>query len=478
MSLTRKAFLGLAGAASAAPAVSGVGRAAYASGRSRRTLIRRADVLSMDPRQGEAWGVDVLIEGERIAAVSRDLSVAGAEVVDGRGRILMPGMADGHRHVWQCADIGGLVKTNIRQFAAEYQIRKMKWMPCATAEDHYFIALYGGLQALDAGVTAVVDHAHAQHRPDLAVAAAQGLRDSGIAGWYAHQVSHTIDYSPGDTVSLAHANGLRGAFTEDAHWESVRRVQAEVLSASAAPLQLGVAMSNGSKGQTLGDIRDREIGRARALGIGLITHHCGGVGGHPAGRFGSRGTGIRDLYDADLLGPDIHCSHGLTLDDEELELLRRTEGMVCATPVAESFPSRPQPRRDPVLARSRTAGVPTGLGIDVPLALTGDYFEHVRAAFLSLYADGESEAAMADYRSEDVLDFATRDGYRAMRLGEVAGRVAVGARADLVLLDMNRAGAPLTGGLADRVVNFASRSDVDSVWVAGRRVKANGRMVG
>ncbi|MET0338755.1 MAG: amidohydrolase family protein, partial [Caulobacter sp.] len=441
-------------------------------------LLRRVDLLSMDPTIGEVAAVDVLVENGRIARIGHDLAASEAELIDGRGKILMPGMADGHRHVWECAEIGRLVKTNLRQFAAQYQIWKMKWMPCATAEDHAFIAYYGGLQALDSGVTALIDHAHAQFSPDRAAAAAQGLKASGVAGWYAHQVSHDIDYGPGDTVALSYANKLRAAFTNDAHWRSVLRVRDEVLGDADAPLRLGVALSNGSKGQTLSDIADQEIGRARALGVKLITHHAGGAGGHAAGRFGHRGAGIIDLHEAGLLGPDIHCSHGVTLSPEELELLRRTDGMVCATPIAESFPSRPMARRDPVLSRAWKAGVRTGLGVDVPLALTGDYFEHLRAAFLSLYADAESEAAVSDIKSADLLSFATRGGCEAMRLGDISGRIALGMRADMILIDLNRAGAPLAGGLADKVVNFAARSDVDSVWVAGRRLKADGRMIG
>nr|WP_314435450.1 amidohydrolase family protein [uncultured Brevundimonas sp.] len=466
---------------SGAAAAALVQRPAYSAARIgglRRTLIKGADLLSMDARLGEIFGADILLQADKVVQVGRDLPAGDAAVIDGRGKILMPGMADGHRHVWECAEIGRLVKTNIRQFAAEYQLWKMKWMPCATAEDHYFAAYYGGLQAIDSGVTALIDHAHAQYTPELAVAAARGLKDSGVAGWYAHQVSHSIDYGPGDTIPLAHANRLRGAFTSDEHWVSVRRVQDEILSDQGAPLQLGVALSNGSKGQPLEVIGDEEIGRARHMGIRLITHHASGAGGHPAGHFGHRETGIRDLYEAGLLGPDIHCSHGVTLSADELDLLHQTGGMVCPTCIAESFPSRPMARRDPCLSRARKAGVKTGMGIDVPLALTGDYFEHIRAAFLSLYAGEESEAAMADYTSKDMLDFATRGGYDAMRLGDVAGSIAEGRRADLVLLDMNRAGAPMAGSLADRVVNFAARSDIDSVWVAGRLLKSGGRMVG
>ena len=44
----------------------------------------------------------VLVDGERIAAVGRDLGVpAGAEVVDGRGQTLLPGLIDAHVHAYE-----------------------------------------------------------------------------------------------------------------------------------------------------------------------------------------------------------------------------------------------------------------------------------------------------------------------------------------------------------------------------------------
>ena len=65
-----------------------------------------------------------------------------------------------------------------------------------------------------------------------------------------------------------------------------------------------------------------------------------------------------------------------------------------------------------------------------------------------------------------------------MRRDGVTGTIAVGKQADLVLLRTDRIGFATRGSLADRVLNFGSRSDIDSVWVAGTARKRNGQMIG
>ena len=159
-------------------------------------------------------------------------------------------------------------------------------------------------------------------------------------------------------------------------------------------------------------------------------------------------------------------------------MLRDTGGMVCATAMGE-FPYMTQSFRGPsVHGRARAAGVATGIGQDVSLALPFDYFEHCRAAFWNLYLDEESRKVVEGYRSEDTLDFATALGARAMRLGDVTGTITVGKRADLVLLRTDRPAFSHVGSLADRVLNFAAREDIDSVWVAGVARKRNGKLLG
>jgi cytosine/adenosine deaminase-related metal-dependent hydrolase len=484
--LNRRDFLSLSGGAIALGSFGlASGRAALVQAAStpdalpRRTLVRGADVLTMDPAVGELRDVDVLVDEGRVAAIGRGLEAADALVIDARRMILMPGLADGHRHVWQAAEAGRLVKTNPQRFSSEYQHWKMRWMPCATPDDHYLAALFGGLQAVDSGVTALIDHAHGQHTADRALASARGLLESGVAGWFAYQVSHSIDYGPGDTLPLAEATRQRQAFTTAEHWETVDRLREEVLREPAGRLRTGIALSVGSKGQALSRVREEEFQRAREREIGLITQHVhDSAPGIPEGHFGHRGTGIPDLYEAGLLGPDCHGSHGVTLDQEELRMMAETGMMLSVTAMAETFPSRPLARRDPAVARGRAAGVATGIGIDTPLSLNQDYFEHIRASFLSQYLDEESENLAREWSSLDALDVATRAGYASIGLGDVGGRVEEGLRADLVLLDTSRPGFATAGSLADRVVNFATLTDVDSVWVEGRLLKSGGRMIG
>ena len=215
--ITRKEFLRLAAAATASTALAG--RSAVAqdavpedapvpedpAGNQPRTLIRGADVLTMDPTLGEQLATDVLVDNGRIAAFGKGLAADGAEVVDAQGMILMPGMIDGHRHVWQYIGLGRMVESSPGDFATNYFLWKMAAVVAMEPEDHYIAELVGGLQAIDSGVTSILDYAHGQDTEAKAMAAAQGLKDSGIAGWFAYQMGISYPFELGDTVSTATA---------------------------------------------------------------------------------------------------------------------------------------------------------------------------------------------------------------------------------------------------------------------------------
>lgn len=439
------------------------------------TLIRGADLLSMDPNLGEASATDVLVRDGRIAAIGRNLSVQDAEVVDGKGMILMPGMIDGHRHVWESLDMGRLVATHPGVYSPTYQQWKMRTIVCMTPEDNYLAQLIGGLQAIDSGVTCVCDYAHGQPTQDTALAAARGLKDSGISGWFAFQLGVSSSYKPGDTVSLAKAESQRVGTPNEAHWQTVARLQKDIFSDSSGLLQFGMAPS-GLRGSRIADMK-KEFARARSMGVRLFTMHVHKADKpEAAGVMGHRDNGIADLYDAGLLGPDYHAAHANRLTPAELKLMHDNGSMICSSPMSE-FAYMKDPDGASVHGRAREAGVATGIGIDVPLAVTGDYFEHIRAAFWNLYLEEQGRRIVKGYKSQDTLDFATALGAKAIRLGDTVGTIAVGKRADLVLLRTDRIGFGMAGTLADRVVTFATASDTDSVWIAGKARKRHGRML-
>lgn len=443
----------------------------------RKTLIRNAAILTMDEGSGDLDQGDLLIEGDTIAAIGRRLDEPADEVVDAAGMILMPGMVDSHRHVWEAIDMGGLVKVRPAPYLPAYQQWKMRTIVSMTPEDHYLAELVGGLQAIDSGVTAVVDYAHGQISEAHTMAAARGLRDAGIGGWFAFQLGVAPSYKPGDTISLAAANRQRIARPTAAHWATAERLQSELFHDSSAPLQLAVAPC-GNNGTPLDEIRD-EWSRIRGMGIQFMPQHIHKPEKpHPPGVMGHRGSGIEDLADAGLLGPDFQAVHANALTTAELDLMREAGSMLSATTMAE-FPYVLYAQKGaPIHAHARNAGVPAGIGVDVPVSLTSEYFEHVRSAYWTLYLDAVHPGIVANCTSPYVLDFATRLGAQSVRLGHRTGVLAAGKRADLVLLSTRRIGFGMAGTLAERVLTFAGTADVDSVWVAGTARKRHGRMIG
>jgi cytosine/adenosine deaminase-related metal-dependent hydrolase len=484
MNMDRKTFLRLMSATAASAAFGnrvfaqapsgGTGDSSSSSG---PVLIRGADLLTMDPELGEIERGDVLIENGRIAAVGDGLTRDGAEVIDANGMILMPGMTDGHRHVWQIIDSGRLSKTSPSLYA-DYQAWKMRTIVSLSPEDHYLAGLVGGLIAIDSGVTSIIDFAHGQIDADTALSAARGIKDSGISGWFAFQLGVSPTFGPGATLPRDEAIAQRITTTTETHWAIAERLQKEVFSDSGALMQLSLSPASGN-GSPIAEI-ETEWARVRGMGIDMVAAHLHKTAQPmPEGYMGHRDSGIPDLHDAGLLGPDYHATHANRLTAEELAMLRDSGGMLCATAMGEFPYVGMGAHRGPSMhARARAAGVAVGIGMDVSLVLTHDYFEHVRSAFWSHYMEPAGTEIARDYHADDVLDFATALGAKSILLGDVTGSITAGKRADLVLLKTDRIGFPMQGTLADRVVNHAAREDIDSVWISGQARKRNGAMIG
>src|SRR5262245_26320413 len=63
-------------------------------------VVRGANVLTMDPSLGEFASGEVHVRDGAIVAVGAAVAAPGAEVIDGRGMICMPGFIDTHWHLW------------------------------------------------------------------------------------------------------------------------------------------------------------------------------------------------------------------------------------------------------------------------------------------------------------------------------------------------------------------------------------------
>src|SRR5437016_5564619 len=153
----------------------------------RRYVIRGGSVMSMDPKVGDFAVADVLVQGKTILSVGPNLAAGTAEVIDARGRIVMPGFIDTHHHQFETA---------LRSFLADgvlindgsgspsgsttyFEFILNKFAPVYRPQDVYINELFGALSQLDDGVTTVHEVSQIHHSPEHSDAAIQALFDTG-----------------------------------------------------------------------------------------------------------------------------------------------------------------------------------------------------------------------------------------------------------------------------------------------------------
>src|SRR5437773_1575878 len=151
----------------------GAGPAAADLTPGRPIVFRNATVLTMDDAHRVLHGADVLITGDRITAVGPGLQVPeGTAAIDATGGIVMPGMIDTHRHMWQTAMRGYGADWTLTQYFVWYYLQ---WGKTFRPQDIYAGNLLSAIEALDAGVTTTVDWSHGLQTVEHADAAVDAL---------------------------------------------------------------------------------------------------------------------------------------------------------------------------------------------------------------------------------------------------------------------------------------------------------------
>jgi cytosine/adenosine deaminase-related metal-dependent hydrolase len=420
-----------------------------------RILLKGGHVVTVDPEIGDIPGGDVLIEGDTIARVGRDLE-ADAEVIDVAGDVVIPGFVDTHRHTWETAIRSCAPNATLDDYFVEVLD---SFAPLYRPDDVYASNLAGALECLNAGITTLVDWSHINNTPDHPDAGIRGLTEAGIRAQYAYGSANTslADYWFNSTIVIPR--------------EDVERIRGTYFSSDDGLLTMGLATRGPGFCQDF--VVREEWGMARDLGIPVTTHFAMGK---LAGKWGM----VKQLQGLGLLDPGTVYIHDCYFSDEEWRLVADSRGKVSIAPQVEMQMGHGWP---PV-AKARSYGLRPSLSIDVVTTVPGDMFTEMRCAFAaerwrSNDAVWESEDPLPEdaLTARDVLTMATLDGAHVAGLEDRTGSLTPGKKADVVVIDGKAPGtAPMIDPVAT-VVLAADTSNVDTVIVNGQVRKRGGKLV-
>src|SRR5687768_7874576 len=376
-------------------------------------VLRDGLVLTLDDAHRLLPETDVLVVDDRIAAVGSDLEVpAGTEEVDARGGIVLPGMIDTHRHMWQTAMRGYGADWTLTQYFVWYYLQSGKHF---RPQDVRAGNLLAAAEALDAGVTTVVDWSHGLQTVEHAEAAVDALRSV-----------------PGRFV-LAYGNIQQAPWewATSADFQAFAKRQLAAGSTGGTDM-LGFQMAFDVTGDPAFPERAAyEV--ARDLGVPVTTH---------AGVWGATGDdGIRLAHEAGFLDERHVFVHAATLSTDSYHRIAATGGSVSVSTESEQSAGQGYP---PTWAL-RAHRIPVSLSMDTSVWWSGDLFSAMRTTLgadrsrehLEAHAKGDTVTHCA-LRAEQVVEWATRGGARALGRDGELGSLEVGKKADVVLIKNER----------------------------------------
>jgi 5-methylthioadenosine/S-adenosylhomocysteine deaminase len=421
-----------------------------------RLVVRGGEVLVGDPGQGRFEHADVVVDEGRIAAIEPEAAVADAKVIDAAGALVLPGFVDTHRHTWQTAMRGVCADWTLLDY---FRGIRLQISTAFGPEDVYAGNFAGALEALDSGVTTLLDFSHCLNSPDHADEAVRGLREAGLRGIWAYgmfpvPLPEPVFATPEDRLADA------------------RRVRERHFSASGDTLDMGVALTE--LGLVPFDVTRAEVALARELDV-MVTAHTGTVTSP------QRPPEVELLHAAGLLDHrqvHVHCN---ACSNRELDLLADAGASVSLTPETELQMGM----GFPIFARAQERGLSPSLGCDIVSNNRGDLFAQMRLGLQAERARA-NQALLEDLEMpqeltlgvRDVLRFATLGGAEALGLESVCGSIEPGKAADLLVLRTDRLHlAPLNDPVAT-IVLHAGPEDVEAVLVGGLVMKEGGVLTG
>lgn len=407
------------------------------------------------PEMKLATDIGIAVQDGRIVGLAPLAEIrqrfAPAVTVEGKGKVALPGFVDAHTHAAQQLLRGRIVD----QLPMVWARILVPYESALTAEEVYAGARLCCIELLRNGFTAFAE-AGGPHADQIARAAAEcGLRacitrsTMDCGAFVPPTMLDTVDGAIGKTEALYEAwNGAANGRVRI--WFSIRQVM------TATP-ELILATAE----------------RANALGTGLHLHlaeypaeinHC---------LVNYQRRPAEWLNDLGILNANVLAAHAIRLTDREAIMLAETGARVVHCPPTNL--SNNGFGKTPLL---QALGAPVGLGSDGAAHYGADPFRLMRLLKYSVQAaHGLPVDDPVALSVVDALRMATQGGASALMMEQEIGSLAVGKRADVVLLAWQQPHLWPTHDLLEALVLAGRGSDVRDVIVDGQILLRDGQFL-
>ena len=414
------------------------------------TIIGNATIVTGDPARTVLYDSALAVRGSEIVALGPTQQVVSqfsdAEVINGRGKAIFPGLVNCHTHLLATADRGIL-----EDFGFPTTLRfPTTTRSLLTTEERQVIATLGALEAIRSGTTTLLEIA--DHVGEFA----QTLADTGLRLVIADNINdiNPVRLREGfyEFEDSRRADGVQRSADLVSRWHNYDDGRVTCFLAPHAPESCSPEM--------LREVRalaeSEEVGYTIHLSQSRIEIEA---------VMRTRGVDpTHYLFANDFLGPRLVAAHCRYVTPSEIALLGHAGVGISNNAAIAARRGAAAPIRE-----LQAAGCPVGMGSD---NMAEDMVEVMRAGLFQERVRRNDEMSP---QPEDVLEWGTSGGAAILGLSDRTGTLKVGSRADLFVVDTFKPHLVPTLRIVSGFVHNGQPADISSVMVNGNWLLRDGK---
>jgi 5-methylthioadenosine/S-adenosylhomocysteine deaminase len=412
-------------------------------------IVSGGIVVSMDAKRTIYEDGSVAVKGDSIVAVGPRAEIeakyAGAETLDAKGKLVLPGFINGHTHVPMTLFRGLHDDVTLNDWLYKYIF------PAEAKNVNEEFVRWGtrlaAAEQIRSGVTTFADMYYFED------AVAEETKAAGMRGVLGETF---IDFPAPDNKTEAEMLAYTEKFLKK--WDGD-----PLIHAAPAPHSIYTCSK-----KTLQDA----AALARKYHAPILIHVAEMKKEWDDSKKQNGTSPVQYLEKIGVLGPDIVAAHCIFVDEADRKLLaERQVGCVHNPSSNMMIASGVSP-----VPEMRAAGIAVGLGTDGPAGSNND---------LDLMEEMDLAAKLAKITKMDplalkaqaVVEMATIDGARALHMEKEIGSLEAGKKADLVVIGLDEPNAVPTYDVYAQIAYSLKGSDVETVVIGGRVVMKNRKLL-